>query len=179
MTNVDTSITDVYINSPRVRIYGGCFGHQLVAQTLLGDHGVKVELSPKGWEIGVQETFLNPEFAAHFPAISAERNLFCQYLHADHVVLPQHELPGQWISLGSSRLCDVQGMYEPGRVLTYQGHPEFDSFLNEEAVKNLGNNNVLKADQVEEAIRSIRQADSAILYGEILLAFFADKYNQH
>lgn len=36
-------------------------------------------------------------------------------------------LPEDFVNVGSSERCDVQGVYKRGRVLTLQGHPEFDN----------------------------------------------------
>lgn len=48
-----------------------------------------------------------------------------QHMHQTHrdavTVLP----PGV-DSIGGSARCGVHGMYRPGRILSFQGHPEFD-----------------------------------------------------
>ena len=36
--------------------------------------------------------------------------------------------------LGSSSVCKVQGMYTPRRLLTVQGHPEFNQEIMEEII---------------------------------------------
>ncbi|KAH8895256.1 class I glutamine amidotransferase-like protein, partial [Thozetella sp. PMI_491] len=149
-------LQDVHAQNPRIRIYGGCFGHQLVSQALLGQHGVRVEKSPKGWEIGVHDVRLNPKFKAAFPGLLKGQDvLSCQFLHADHVVVPSEGLPESWVSMGSSNLCDVQGIYQPGRVLTYQGHPEFDTFINEQAVLSLGESGTLDTKQLKDSLELI------------------------
>lgn len=58
-----------------------------------------------------------------------------QMIHGDWVVfLPgQEKLPEPWVNVGSTEVCPVQGLYYPGRVLTYQGHFEFDVFVNSES----------------------------------------------
>ena len=33
--------------------------------------------------------------------------------------------PADSIPLGSNAICEVQGMYHPGKYITVQGHPEF------------------------------------------------------
>lgn len=42
--------------------------------------------------------------------------------HRDAVVT----LPPGVDSIGGSVACGVHGMYKPGRILSFQGHPEFD-----------------------------------------------------
>lgn len=46
-------------------------------------------------------------------------------MHRDAVI----KLPPNVEAIGSSSNCDVQIMYQPGRVLGFQGHPEFDYFI--------------------------------------------------
>lgn len=63
-----------------------------------------------------------------------------QFIHEDQVVLhPPHTLlPPSWILLGSTSNCAVQGVYQPGRVLTLQGHFEFDKFKDRETCRIFG-----------------------------------------
>lgn len=140
-------------------------------QTLLGDSGAFVEKSPKGWEIGVHEVALNPKFRAHFPILRDVSKISCQFLHADHAVLHESRLTNGWVRVGASRMCDVQGVYKPGKVLTFQGHPEFDGFLNAQGVRNLEESAVLSREQVDRSLKQIYQQDDAILYGEVFIDF--------
>ncbi|KAL8703690.1 MAG: hypothetical protein Q9225_008113, partial [Loekoesia sp. 1 TL-2023] len=43
--------------------------------------------------------------------------------------------PSNVIPLGSSPVCEVQGMYIPQKVLTLQGHPEFNEEIMLELLK--------------------------------------------
>ena len=43
-------------------------------------------------------------------------------------------LPYPWINLGSTAKSPIQGLYLPNRVLTYQGHFEFDTWVNRETL---------------------------------------------
>lgn len=63
-----------------------------------------------------------------------------QFVHADEVVRssPSSALPSPWVLLGSTEHCAVQGVYNPGRVLTLQGHFEFDKFENRETMRIFG-----------------------------------------
>lgn len=40
-----------------------------------------------------------------------------------------HEVPEGCVNLGSTPICEIQGLYMPGRILTVQGHPEYDEFV--------------------------------------------------
>lgn len=82
-------------------------------------------------------------------------------------------LPKGWVNVGASKLCGMQGLYYPGRVLTFQGHPEFDAFLNAEGVKALGVSKTLSPEQVEESLEMVDRKDDSMLYGEIFLDFIS------
>ncbi|KAF2710173.1 class I glutamine amidotransferase-like protein [Pleomassaria siparia CBS 279.74] len=151
---LDDYVLDLYINHPHVKMFGSCFGHQLICQSLLRGEGVVVEKDPKGWEIGVKEVNLTEEFrkALQHSSLQSESSmstsllkevpskLRLQFVHADHVVLPSglSSLPHSWVMLGSTSHCAVQGVYQPGRILTLQGHFEFDRFVNTETLKVFG-----------------------------------------
>ena len=52
-------------------------------------------------------------------------------MHRDAVL----SCPDGIVSLGSSPVCEIQGLYKPGRILSFQAHPEFDGFIMENIVK--------------------------------------------
>ncbi|KAF4121380.1 glutamine amidotransferase [Geosmithia morbida] len=167
---LDGWLGHVFRTHDGLRMFGSCFGHQIICQSLLRDHGVFVEKHPGGYELGVHEMTLSDDFVnalgpppcrsadessgrpatppgtsetAAARAAAAEQappaSLRLQFIHADHVNLgPRGSLPGSWVNIGSTAHCRVQGVYLPGRVLTYQGHFEFDSFVNTETAKAFG-----------------------------------------
>lgn len=165
-------VSDVYLNHERIRIFGGCFGHQIVAQALLSQHSVAVEKSPRGWEIGVHRIEVTPEFSSHFPGLLSDRLLSFQFLHADHVIIANREaLPGRWVLVGATDLCDVQGLMDPGRVLTFQGHPEFDAFINGESTSSLAESGKFTKEELETYVLEINQEDQAVLAGQVVIEF--------
>lgn len=159
----------VHERRPRVRIYGGCFGHQIIAQALLGKYGVQVE--KKNWEVGVHQVTLSQAFRGKIPLLRDCASMSCQFLHSDHVVgfTGNPNLPSYWMNIGKSSLCETQGLYKPGRVLTFQGHPEFDEFITQTTVTNL--KEAFKKD-FKKHFDQAGQSDDALLYGEVLINFF-------
>lgn len=140
---LDAYLKTTYQTLPHVKIFGSCFGHQLVCQSLLGEAGCTVEKSPAGWELGVHEIALADEFRSAFPfpgksTAAKPETLRLQFVHADHVTMPTGGLPAGWVSLGETEKCSFQGVFRAGRVLTYQGHFEFDRFVNTETLKVFG-----------------------------------------
>lgn len=188
--NLETLIRNVYDEHPSVRLYGSCFGHQIIAQSLLGRVGsAVVEPNPSGWEVGVQEIKFVPEFRQNFPQrhldsttrpptppkspLGERRNsntLRIQLIHADHVKLSTTKaLPGNWMLVGKSTKCANQGMYEPGRVLTFQGHFEFDSFINYETVKMFGSG--WPSEDIQRRLESTKHEDDSDEIAEMILQF--------
>lgn len=178
---------EIYEREPSVKIFGSCFGHQLVCQALLGDHGVKVEKHPEGWELGVKEITLHRQFYNEFFGYERGRGdgygekMKLQFVHHDHVVVPHVEaLPGSWTTMGSTQHCTNQGMYESGRVLTFQGHFEFDRFINSETIKYFFPNWQPKV--LGETLDAIDADDDSVAAAGVVLKFFLDdsirKYGQ-
>ncbi|KAJ5619248.1 hypothetical protein N7510_003232 [Penicillium lagena] len=152
-------IQTVHTKFPHVKVFGACFGHQIIAQALLSakfappSSTFHVEHAQSGYEIGIEPITLNPSFTMHFPPLaraSSSQNTFrIQLIHYDQVV-PTPEalaaagtscevpLPAPWMKIGSSAQCPIQGLYSPGRVLTFQGHFEFDTFVNSELCEEVG-----------------------------------------
>jgi GMP synthase-like glutamine amidotransferase len=186
-------LKEVYQSNPRIRIFGSCFGHQILSDYLLDGYGAKVEKDPNGWEIGVHEIKLNEEFRQLFGSeaqLGLERastpeaastaevpsSLRLQFVHADHVRLdPAKQMPKSWVSMGTTEHCSVQGFCQPGRVLTFQGHFEFDRFVNTEVLKVFGAS--WEEARREKALQQIDADDDAAAAAELVLKFFVGQGN--
>lgn len=162
-------LIEVYENHPRIKFFGACFGHQIICQALLGKCGARVELDPSGWEIGIQSVSLTHPFQAAFRL--PESKLRMQFLHADHVLLPK-ALPPKWMVVGETAQCAVQGVYEEGRVLTLQGHFEFDVWVNRETVEYLFNDTWEKG-FMKGVLGSIEGEDDARRVAGVIVRFLA------
>lgn len=102
------------IYEAQVPVVGICFGHQFLANTL----GGCAEKSSKGWGIGIREVYadLTPEWMT--PALPALKLL---YSHQDQVT----RLPPAANRLYGDDFCEFAAFQIAGRVLAFQGHPEF------------------------------------------------------
>jgi GMP synthase-like glutamine amidotransferase len=188
-------IQTVYTHYSDVKIFGSCFGHQIIAQALLSSNDTTsqstfhVDHSPTGYEMGIQPIALDPSFTAVFPPLARANPFRIQLIHGDRVV-PTPEalaaggmvsLPAPWSNIGSSAQCAIQGLYNPGRVLTYQGHFEFDTFVNSELVIEFGRRANWPAGDVASYLEQINQSfvpgkeddDDAKAAAEAVLFFFA------
>ncbi|KAB8254318.1 class I glutamine amidotransferase-like protein [Aspergillus pseudonomiae] len=162
-------LRDVYNNHPHIKLFGSCFGHQVIALALLEDCGVRIEKNPKGWEIGVRGVDFEPEFLSYFPQfmngdIAVQRKI--QFIHQDQVAVSAGSLPPGWIILGKSDICNVQGLFQPNRVLTYQGHAEFDRATTKAVLEKVNNPAWSKEDR-----DAADQIDDADYYAGILAHF--------
>lgn len=178
----------VYLKHPHIRFFGSCFGHQIICQSLLRSLGVDgyVERNPAGWELGVHEIELSESFRKDMGPLLAKsvnheglKSLKIQLVHGDHVKLPMSTegnlvLPPSWSLVGSSQKCAVQGLYQPGRVLTFQGHFEFDAWTNAETIKAFGEH-WEDAERVAEGVkRAIDIRDDGPKIAEMVLLFLIE-----
>ncbi|KAF7554924.1 hypothetical protein G7Z17_g2537 [Cylindrodendrum hubeiense] len=172
-------ISYVYHQHPSIKIYGSCFGHQIICQALWSDQGAIVGKDPSGWELGVHRIDVSDEFAEKFPSLLPSKTLRLQFLHGDHVVLPNGSLPEGIHMIGSTSHCQVQGIYQPGRILTYQGHPEFDQFINTECLKLVGERVGWGPEFLASAIAAAAECDDAIIAADIIVVFFFEPGVMH
>lgn len=128
-----------------LKIYGSCFGHQIICQSLLGSRGVTVEKDPRGYEAGVHEITFTDTFRQAFDQLVSEKydlsekcltptpvpkTIRLQFVHGDHVRFPTRWESIPFLLVGNTEHCAAQGVYQEGRVFTLQGHFEFDKFVN-------------------------------------------------
>ncbi|CEJ60317.1 hypothetical protein PMG11_08894 [Penicillium brasilianum] len=148
MQILEKFIKTVYNEYPEVRLMGTCFGHQLISHALVrvpNDpvRDVYVEKCPLGREVGIYTVQLEDQFIKHFSSALGhlpDGQLRIQMFHGDRVMavekgqtvtlsdVPPVSLPAPWLNIGSTPICPIQGLYNPGRVLTVQGHYEMDAF---------------------------------------------------
>ncbi|KAL2819689.1 class I glutamine amidotransferase-like protein [Aspergillus granulosus] len=188
-------VQTIFNEYPHVKMFGSCFGHQLIGQALLSAQAqtaepptVTVEACPRGSEMGLASITLDPEFVTHFPTLASAslpvaNQLRLQMIHGDWVsLLPGVKtLPAPWTNVGSTELCPVQGLYYPGRVLTYQGHFEFDVFVNTETCLEFGRRSGWDPKEVESYLGLINKGrvggmaeddDDAKIAAEVVMLFF-------
>lgn len=106
----------IQLDKHKSKLVGICFGHQIIAQSL----GGRVEKSSKGWGVGVKSYKVIKNLSWMQPPLDQVSLLFS---HQDQVevIPPNAEL------LAEDSFCSNQ-MFQIGKhILTFQGHPEFDT----------------------------------------------------
>ncbi|RGP78788.1 class i glutamine amidotransferase [Fusarium longipes] len=176
---LDAYISKVYHEQPHIKIFGSCFGHQIICQSLLREHGIYVEKDPNGTEMGVHEVQLEHDFLkalgdrrSMIPQTENSNLLRLQFIHGDHVKVPEgSSLPSNWLSMGRTKHCALQGTYEPNHVLTYQGHFEFDRFINSETCKVFGKT---CGWDIPSSLEAIDKDDDSEIAADMVMRFFLE-----
>jgi hypothetical protein len=87
-------------------------------------------------------------------------------------------LPTDFVSVGRSDHCALQGIYKSGRVLTFQGHAEFDEWINRETVTAFGKP-IWSQEVLEAALEKVKGEDDSLYAARVMLEFFAEEAVQH
>jgi GMP synthase-like glutamine amidotransferase len=129
------------LEHPRIKVIGVCFGHQIVGRAL----GAEVGRAPAGWELAVTQVSLTPLGRTLFspPDGPATESISIHQMHRDIVFALPPQSPSSPAAalpkiepLGFTEKCQVQGMYIPHRLITVQGHPEFNAEIVEEILRS-------------------------------------------
>ncbi|CAG8977966.1 hypothetical protein HYALB_00001847 [Hymenoscyphus albidus] len=146
----------------RVRLVGVCFGHQIIGRAL----NAKVDRSEKGWEVSVlamdltkkgQELFGQPSLALH-------------QMHRDIV----YEYPEGVEELAYTDKCSVQGMYAAKRLLTVQGHPEFNGDIMKEIMTLRHAQGIFDDAILEDALARADKYHDGVVVAKAFLKFIME-----
>lgn len=142
------------------RITGICFGHQMLAHSLGGFAGK----SDKGWGLGVCQT----EITAQPKWLKTDKRtkpISLIYSHQDQVT----QLPPQATRLASSDFCENAAFYIKDQILTFQGHPEFDSQYMRRLLPRRKNR--IPEETYLAGMQSLNEQTDAHLIGRWMMAF--------
>ncbi|KAK9463072.1 class I glutamine amidotransferase-like protein [Lipomyces oligophaga] len=157
----------VYDDYDNVRLVGVCFGHQIIARAL----GGVVEENPAGWEVAVTELTLDEAGVGSklFPESSLEGKLLMQEMHRDHVA----KAPAGVCVFACTDKSPIQGMYVPDKLLTLQGHPEFDSDVAESLVDLRVRTGAITGSEALDALRRSRLPNHGEVVGKAVVRFLS------
>ncbi|KAH8705465.1 class I glutamine amidotransferase-like protein [Talaromyces proteolyticus] len=160
--NTLVEFTKKVYSDERVRLIGVCFGHQIIGRAL----GVPVGRSDIGWEVAVCEVDLTEKGKELF----GKEKLYIHQMHRDIV--------GAWPKgvepLGTSPRCTVQGMYAAQKLITVQGHPEFNSEIMLEILDGRHKLGIFSAEVYNEASSRAANVHDGLAVGAAFLKFLLD-----
>lgn len=141
------------------KIFGICFGHQIIAQAL----GGKTEKSVNGWGVGVASFKIKKET----PWMSGLSDCSLLFSHQDQVV----KLPPDATLLAESEFCPNQMFSIGSHIYSMQGHPEFSP----EFAKDRLDTRIEKVgkDKYEQALKTLYNPTNANEVGAWVKRFFS------
>jgi GMP synthase-like glutamine amidotransferase len=173
----------------RIRVLGICFGHQIVGRAL----GAKVARGTQGWEVSVTPldlTSLGKEIFGvdvlvrfPFPFVSGLENLSSnanhlqetkkQSIHQMHQDMV-YEYPKDVLPLAHTTRCENQGMYAKGRLITVQGHPEFNREMVTHILTARHDAGVFKDEIYEDGIKRVGETHGGEVIARAFVRFLLD-----
>ena len=92
-------------------------------------------------------------------------------MHRDIV----YEYPEGTESLGHSPRCDVQGMYTKNRLITVQGHPEFNGDLVAELLDNRHERGIFDDAMYKDGMNRVYQEHNGVSVAAAFLRFLLEE----
>ena len=77
-------------------------------------------------------------------------------------------------ALGSSPVCKVQGMYSPKRLISVQGHPEFNRPILEVILNFRHSQGIFDDTQFEEGMKKAALHHDGVLVAQAFLRFLTE-----
>lgn len=147
----------------RVRIIGVCFGHQIVGRAL----GSILTRSPLGFEISVCKVDLTETGKSLF---DGNESLHVMQMHQDVVVA----CPLGVKLLGSSPMCENQGMYVQRRLITVQAHPEFGHDIMKGLIELRKGKKVIDETLAADGLRRVMGRNDGYVVAKAFLRFLIE-----
>lgn len=91
-------------------------------------------------------------------------------MHRDAVL----EVPAGCVNLGSSPVCEIQGLYQPGRILTLQSHPEFDEFIMTELLESRHELKIMDDAMYEDGMARVKRPHAGAPIAAEICKFMLD-----
>ncbi|TID25771.1 GMP synthase [Venturia nashicola] len=148
--------------SGRVRIFGVCFGHQIVGRAL----GQRVYRGEAGWEVSQVPLRLSEKGKEIFKV--SKMSLY--QMHKDIV----YGYPSGTEELGETDICLNQGMYIKNKIITVQGHPEFTHDIVEEILKSRHEMGIFTDEMFEDAMRRLPDHDDGVVVAQAVFRFLLE-----
>lgn len=92
-------------------------------------------------------------------------------MHRDIV----YSYPKEVEHLGHNSRCEVQGMYIKNRLITVQGHPEFNGAIETELLQSRHDQGIFNDEQFDEGISRVHLPHDGVVVGAAFLQFLLDE----
>jgi GMP synthase-like glutamine amidotransferase len=146
---------------------------------------VKVDRSDKGWEVSVVKVDLTAKGKEllgiedlvcimkdnHHEIIKADSEQHIHQMHRDIV----YAYPDDVEHLGHTDRCEVQGMYQKNRLMTVQGHPEFNGDVVSELLQRRHDQGIFDDAMYDEGMSRVRKHHDGTIVGAAFLRFLLEK----
>lgn len=76
--------------------------------------------------------------------------------------------------LGHNARCDVQGMYIKDRLITVQGHPEFNGVIVSELLERRHAQGIFNDEQYDEGMSRVNKSQDGTIIGAAFIRFLLD-----
>ena len=77
--------------------------------------------------------------------------------------------------LGSNAVCKVQGMYTSKRLITVQGHPEFNEPIMTEILETRHKTGIFDDETFAEAMKRVTKPQDGLVVSKAFLRFLLDE----
>lgn len=128
---------------------------------------MEVGRNADGWEAAVNDIQLTDKGKEVFGV----EKLSLNQMHRDIV----YAYPEGVEKLGSSPVCKVQGMYSPKRLITVQGHPEFNEEIMTEIIETRHSTGVFDDMAYTEHIAKVSKPHDGVVVSKAFLRFLLDE----
>jgi GMP synthase-like glutamine amidotransferase len=99
---------------------------------------------------------------------------FSQHIHQMHRDVVW-EYPHNVERLGSSPLCDVQGMYIKNHMIAVQGHPEFNEAIETELLERRHAQGIFADAAFDEAMKRVSRPHDGVVVAAAFLQFLLEE----
>jgi GMP synthase-like glutamine amidotransferase len=86
-----------------------------------------------------------------------------------------YDIPSSLKPLGSTTHCRNHGMYDKGRLITVQGHPEFTHDIVEELLIVRQKNGIFPEGVYDDGMRRLMEEDDGVVVGQAFLRFLLEE----
>ncbi|KAG8527562.1 uncharacterized protein KY384_007714 [Bacidia gigantensis] len=152
--------TQKALEHPHVKVIGVCFGHQILGRAL----GSRVAKHERGtWEVSVCEVQQTEKGKELFGGkdVLMHKDIVCEYVSGVE-------------ALGSTDVCQVQGMYISRRLISVQGHPEFDEEIERELLEKRHYQGVFNKQLFTDGMRRVAKPQDGVLVAQGFLRFLME-----